>query len=71
MSTSRSLSTTTVEVHRVEKIPAEADIVGWDVLAAPETLNQFSDWIPAVAAHRAGRRGAGHHPGRGRGPEPA
>ena len=40
------LSTTTVEVHRVEKIAAEADIVGWDVLAAPETLNQFSDWIP-------------------------
>jgi len=40
------LATTTVEVHRVEKIAAEADIVGWDVLAAPETLNQFSDWIP-------------------------
>jgi transglutaminase-like putative cysteine protease len=40
------LSTTTVEVHRVERIAAEANIVGWDALAAPETLNQFSDWIP-------------------------
>src|SRR3954468_6059613 len=40
------LSTTTVEVHRVEKIASEADIVGWDALAAPDVLNQYSDWIP-------------------------
>jgi transglutaminase-like putative cysteine protease len=30
----------------VERIPSEAQIVGWDVLAEPETLNEFSDWVP-------------------------
>lgn len=40
------VSTILVEVHRAEKIPAEADIAGWDVLAAPETLSTFSDWLP-------------------------
>src|SRR6476660_8696762 len=40
------LATTTVEVHRAVRIPSEADIVGWDVIASPETLNQFSDWVP-------------------------
>jgi hypothetical protein len=40
------LATTTVEVHRAVRVPSEADIVGWDDLASPETLNQFSDWAP-------------------------
>jgi transglutaminase-like putative cysteine protease len=40
------VATTTVEVHRVDRVPADGDIVSWDVLQAPETLNQFSDWIP-------------------------
>jgi transglutaminase-like putative cysteine protease len=40
------VSNITVEVHRAEKIPAEADIVGWDVLRSPETLDAFSDWLP-------------------------
>ena len=35
----------TVEVHRAEKIPSEADIVGWDVLASPESLDTLSDWV--------------------------
>ena len=61
------LSTTTVEVHRVEKIAAEADIVGWDVLAAPETLNQFSDWIPQSQLTGPGSEVLGIIPGRCRG----
>ena len=52
------LSTTTVEVHRVERIPAEADIVGWDVLSSPETLEPVQRLDPAVAADRPRRRGA-------------
>ncbi|MFC9772916.1 MULTISPECIES: transglutaminase N-terminal domain-containing protein [unclassified Pseudarthrobacter] len=40
------ISNITVEVHRAGKIPSESDIVGWDVLASPETLNTHSDWLP-------------------------
>jgi transglutaminase-like putative cysteine protease len=40
------VSTTTVEIHRVERIPSDAELVGWEVLSQPETLNRFSDWIP-------------------------
>ena len=37
------VSNITVEVHRAEKIPSEADIVGWDVLASPETLKPVTE----------------------------
>ena len=40
------ISNITVEVHRAEKVPSEADIVGWDVLSPPETLDDHSDWLP-------------------------
>jgi transglutaminase-like putative cysteine protease len=40
------LSTTTVEVHRAERVAMEGEVVGWDELASEETLNQFSDWLP-------------------------
>ena len=67
------LSTTTVEVHRVERIPAEADIVGWDVLDAPETLNKFSDWIPQSQLTGPGAEVLGIIPGvvEGRNPHEA
>ena len=67
------LSTTTVEVHRVERIPAEADIVGWDVLEAPETLNKFSDWIPQSQLTGPGAEVLGIIPGvvEGRNPHEA
>ncbi|MGG5172559.1 transglutaminase family protein [Pseudarthrobacter sp. J1738] len=40
------LATTTVEVHRAERVPTSADIVPWETLSSYEVLNQFSDWIP-------------------------
>ena len=65
------LATTTVEVHRAETIPSEADIVGWDVLASPETLNQFSDWIPQSQLTGPGDGSARHHSRRRRRQKPA
>ena len=65
------LSTTTVEVHRVERIPAEADIVGWDVLESPETLNKFSDWIPQSQLTGPGTEVLEIIPGVVEGPQPA
>ena len=61
------LSTTTVEVHRVEKIAAEADIVGWDVLAAPETPQPVQRLDSPVPADRSRLRSARHHSRRRRG----
>ncbi|GAB4100014.1 transglutaminase family protein [Sinomonas halotolerans] len=40
------VSTTTVEVHRVERVPAEGEIVPWEALRSPEVEDQFSDWLP-------------------------
>jgi transglutaminase-like putative cysteine protease len=39
-------STTTVEVHRVERVPADGAIVSWERLRSPEVEDQFSDWLP-------------------------
>lgn len=50
------LATTTVEVHRSVRIPSEADIAGWDVITSPETLNQFSDWVPQSQLTGPGRK---------------
>jgi len=40
------LATTTVEVHRVERVALDEEIVGWDVMASDEVRDQFSDWLP-------------------------
>ncbi|MEV7604307.1 transglutaminase family protein [Paenarthrobacter sp. NPDC089322] len=40
------LATATVEVHRVERVASEDDIVGWDVLSSGKVQDEFSDWLP-------------------------
>lgn len=40
------VATTTVEVHRVERVALDDEIVGWDVMASEEIRDQFSDWLP-------------------------
>ncbi len=40
------LATTTVEVHRVERIRRRRTSSAGTCYSAAETLNQFSDWIP-------------------------
>ncbi|GAA4032514.1 transglutaminase family protein [Arthrobacter methylotrophus] len=40
------VATTTVEVHRVERVALDEEIVSWDVLASDEIRDQFSDWLP-------------------------
>jgi transglutaminase-like putative cysteine protease len=67
------LATTTVEVHRAVRVPSEADIVGWDDLASPETLNQFSDWVPQSQLTGPGEEVLGIIPGvvEGRNPHEA
>ncbi len=57
------VSNITVEVHRAEKIPSEADIAGWDVLASPDTLNTYSDWLPQSQLSGPGAEVLGIIPG--------
>ena len=57
------ISNITVEVHRAEKIPAETDIAGWDVLASGETLNTYSDWLPQSQLSGPGEEVLGIIPG--------
>ena len=61
------LSTTTVEVHRVEKIAAEADIVGLGRpgrTGNPQPVQRLDSPVPA---DRSRLRGARHHSRRRRG----
>lgn len=40
------VATATVEVHRVERVALDEEIVGWDVMVSDEIRDQFSDWLP-------------------------
>lgn len=40
------MATATVEVHRVERVALDEEIVGWDVMGSDEIRDQFSDWLP-------------------------
>lgn len=56
-------STTTVEVHRVERVPAEGSIVPWERLRSAEVQDQFSDWLPQSRLSGPGAEVLGLVPG--------
>ncbi|MDP9884082.1 transglutaminase-like putative cysteine protease [Sinomonas atrocyanea] len=57
------VSSTTVEVHRVERVPSEGDVVAWDRLRSPELEDQFSDWLPQSRLSGPGSEVLGTLPG--------
>ena len=57
------VSSTTVEVHRVERVPVEGDIVSWERLRSAEIENQFSDWLPQSRLSGPGTEVLGIVPG--------
>ncbi|GAB3285726.1 transglutaminase family protein [Sinomonas notoginsengisoli] len=57
------VSSTTVEVHRVERVPVEGEVVPWERLHSPEVEDQFSDWLPQSRLSGPGTEVLGIVPG--------
>ncbi|WP_369047283.1 transglutaminase family protein [Sinomonas sp. P10A9] len=57
------VSSTTVEVHRVERVPLEGEVVSWERLRSPEVEDQFSDWLPQSRLSAPGSEVLGIVPG--------
>jgi transglutaminase-like putative cysteine protease len=64
------VSSTTVEVHRVERVPVEGEVVPWERLRSPEVEDQFSDWLPQSRLSGPGNEVLGLVPGLVRGKDP-
>ncbi|WP_028278743.1 transglutaminase family protein [Arthrobacter sp. H5] len=45
---------TTVEVSRMDRIPSEDEIAGWDRLQSGEVTNEYADWLPQTALSEPG-----------------
>ncbi|GHG40458.1 transglutaminase-like protein [Sinomonas cellulolyticus] len=64
------VSSTTVEVHRVERVPVEGEVVPWERLRSPEVEDQFSDWLPQSRLSGPGNEVLGLVPGLVEGKDP-
>lgn len=45
---------TTVEVSRLDRIPAEEEVVSWEQLGADDVANEYADWLPQTVLSEPG-----------------